>query len=83
MKSFYKSTLHPVIKENLHNSGIEHPTDIQKEVIPVLLDHSGDYVVVSETGSGKTFAFGIPLLSRINTQKGVLQALVLVPTREM
>lgn len=83
MKSFYKSSLHPVIKENLAKSGIENPTDIQKAVIPTLLDHKGDYVAVSETGTGKTYAFGIPLLSRINTEKGVLQSLVLVPTREL
>lgn len=83
MKSFYKSSLHAAIKKNLHDSGIENPTDIQKEVVPLLLEHNGDFVAVSETGTGKTFAFGIPLLSRIKADKGVLQSLVLVPTREL
>lgn len=59
------------------------PSEIQEKSIPILLTHTGDFVGRSATGTGKTFAFGIPLLSRIDTQKGKVQAVVLVPTREL
>ncbi|MFK7900322.1 MAG: DEAD/DEAH box helicase [Cyclobacteriaceae bacterium] len=77
----------PFIPDNirlaLDKKGITTPTEIQAQAIPLLLKHTGDFVGRSATGTGKTYAFGIPLLSRIDTSKGSVQAVVLVPTREL
>ena len=83
MKSFSSSKLNPGIVRQLEEKGILVPTEIQEKSIAVLLDHKGDFVARSATGTGKTFAFGAPLLSRIMPAIGRLQAVVLVPTREL
>lgn len=62
---------------------IVEPTEIQKEVIPLLLNGDIDLVGQAHTGTGKTAAYGLPLLHRINPKKPVIQALVLCPTREL
>ncbi|MBU2913056.1 MULTISPECIES: DEAD/DEAH box helicase [Reichenbachiella] len=72
----------PIIKA-LQEKGIEVPSEIQAQTIPVLMAHEGDFIGRSATGTGKTFAYGIPLLSRIDTSIGKVQAVVLVPTREL
>jgi len=63
--------------------GIVTPTDIQKEVIPMLLDTSTDLVGQAQTGTGKTAAFGLPMLHQIDPNKPVVQGLILCPTREL
>lgn len=83
MKSFSSSKLHPQIIRVLDDKGIIVPSEIQAKTIPLLLDHEGDFVGRSATGTGKTFAFGAPLLSKIDANSGVIQAVVLVPTREL
>lgn len=83
MKDFKSSQIHPAIIEYLAGIEITKPTEIQAKTIPILLNHEGDFVGRSATGTGKTFAFGAPLLSRVDTQKGTVQAVVLVPTREL
>ena len=62
--------------------GFVTPTAIQKEAIPVLLA-GRDVVGVAQTGTGKTAAFGLPLLDAVDAREGVVQALVLAPTREL
>jgi ATP-dependent RNA helicase DeaD len=62
--------------------GYEKPTPVQLETIPAVLEGS-DLVVQSRTGTGKTAAFGIPIVDRIDVGKGEIQALVLTPTREL
>ncbi|WP_017178684.1 DEAD/DEAH box helicase [Actinomyces timonensis] len=62
--------------------GYEVPTPIQREAIPVLLD-GRDVVGVAQTGTGKTAAFGLPLLDAVDARDGQVQALVLAPTREL
>ncbi len=62
--------------------GFVTPTAIQKEAIPVLLA-GRDVVGVAQTGTGKTAAFGLPLLDAVDSRDGVVQALVLAPTREL
>ena len=62
--------------------GFVSPTAIQKEAIPVLLS-GRDVVGVAQTGTGKTAAFGLPLLDAVDSRDGVVQALVLAPTREL
>ncbi|WP_020533989.1 DEAD/DEAH box helicase [Flexithrix dorotheae] len=83
MKSFSSTNIHQGILKALEEKGISNPTAIQSKTIPVLLAHKGDFVGRSATGTGKTFAFGIPLLSRMDTASGKIQAVVLVPTREL
>ena len=63
--------------------GFENPTPIQEQSIPVLLTGSNDFVGLAQTGTGKTAAFGLPLLELIDFSKKFPQALVLCPTREL
>ncbi len=62
---------------------ISIPTDIQKQAIPQILEKSNDLVAVAQTGTGKTAAFCLPLLQLLDPQSTSIQALVLVPTREL
>lgn len=70
------------ILKALNNLGFENPSEVQKEVIPEILNKN-DIVVKSQTGSGKTASFGIPLCELINEEENIVKALVLVPTREL
>jgi len=63
--------------------GFENPTPIQEQAIPVLLEGSNDFVGLAQTGTGKTAAFGLPLLELIDFKSNKPQALVLCPTREL
>lgn len=63
--------------------GFENPTPIQEQSIPVLLAGSNDFVGLAQTGTGKTAAFGLPLLELLDFEKNYPQALVLCPTREL
>lgn len=72
----------PVLKV-LEEMGFTNPTEIQAKAIPVLLDTKKDFVGQAQTGTGKTAAFVIPLLERIDFQNRNVQALVLAPTREL
>lgn len=63
--------------------GISSPTPIQQSAIPFLLQDGGDFVAQAQTGTGKTAAFGLPLLTRIDPTNPKIQALVLSPTREL
>ncbi len=63
--------------------GFENPTPIQEQSIPVLLSGSNDFVGLAQTGTGKTAAFGLPLLELLDFEENHPQALVLCPTREL
>lgn len=63
--------------------GFENPMPVQEKVIPHLLNEDGDVVALAQTGTGKTAAFGLPVLQRIDTDSVVPQALILSPTREL
>ncbi len=63
--------------------GFENPTPIQEQAIPVLLEGSNDFVGLAQTGTGKTAAFGLPLLELIDFKSNKPQALILCPTREL
>ncbi|OHD57616.1 MAG: RNA helicase [Spirochaetes bacterium GWF1_51_8] len=67
----------------LGNKGFEEPTDIQEKVIPIALNGTKDIVGQAQTGTGKTAAFGLPILEKIEPGQGYVQALVLCPTREL
>ena len=69
--------------DNILKQGYSVPTDIQREAIPLLLNHDTDFIGKAQTGTGKTAAFLLPLIDRINTKNKEIQALVLSPTREL
>ncbi len=63
--------------------GFETPTPVQELVIPAALNTDDDFIALAQTGTGKTAAFGLPLLQRINPTERGIQAVVLCPTREL
>ena len=63
--------------------GYENPMPVQEEVIPYLLGENNDVVALAQTGTGKTAAFGLPLIQQINVKNRVPQSLILCPTREL
>jgi ATP-dependent RNA helicase DeaD len=71
------------IAQVLAENGITQPTEIQQKAIPILLKGKNDFIGLAQTGTGKTAAFGLPLLQHINAQQQGIQALVLSPTREL
>ena len=81
-RSFAEYTLSKEIIRALNGLGYNHPTEVQGEVIPVALQKK-DLVVKSQTGSGKTASFGIPLCEMVEWEENKPQALVLTPTREL
>ncbi|PDZ63060.1 RNA helicase [Bacillus cereus] len=81
-KSFSNYALSKEVRRALTGLGYEHPTEVQEEVIPVALQKK-DLVVKSQTGSGKTASFGIPLCEMVEWEENKPQALVLTPTREL
>ena len=72
----------PILKE-LQKKGFEEPTEIQSKIIPLLLKDSMDIVGQAQTGTGKTAAFGIPIIEQIEKNTKTIRALILVPTREL
>ena len=71
------------IRRAITELGFESPMPVQEEVIPYLLGNRNDVIALAQTGTGKTAAFGIPVLQRIDTRCRDTQALVLSPTREL
>ncbi len=67
----------------LDEMGFENPTKIQEQTIPILLQEDGDFIGLAQTGTGKTAAFGLPLLELLDFDDRNTQALVLAPTREL
>ncbi|MGL1932953.1 MAG: DEAD/DEAH box helicase [Desulfotalea sp.] len=80
--SFADYDLRPNLLKNIKELGFETPTPIQNQTIPILLAGS-DLVGQAQTGTGKTAAFGLPLLNSVDHNKKHVQALVLAPTREL
>ncbi|MFJ7852476.1 DEAD/DEAH box helicase [Peribacillus frigoritolerans] len=80
--SFTDYTLSDEIVKALESLGYQHPTEVQREVIPVALKKR-DLVVKSQTGSGKTASFGIPICEMVDWEENKPQALILTPTREL
>lgn len=84
MNNFKKLGLSTVILEALDQMGFEDPTPIQEKAIPLLLNKNPtDFIGLAQTGTGKTAAFGLPLLDVIDTSNGATQAIVMAPTREL
>ena len=80
--TFADLQIHPAVLQAVSDVGYEVPSAIQAATIPALLAGS-DVVGLAQTGTGKTAAFAIPILSRIDPESKATQALVLAPTREL
>lgn len=83
MKTFEELGVSPEIRRAIEELGYENPMPVQEEVIPYLLGNGNDVVALAQTGTGKTAAFGLPLIQKIDVKNCVPQALVLCPTREL
>lgn len=82
MTTFADFGLDPLIQKSLENMHFKEPSEIQARTIPIILQGS-DIIALAQTGSGKTAACAIPICNRINTQLPHVQALIIVPTREL
>ena len=83
MKTFEELGVSAAIRRAIEELGFVQPMPVQEEVIPFLIEGQQDVIALAQTGTGKTAAFGIPLLQRIDTSSRETQALVLSPTREL
>jgi ATP-dependent RNA helicase DeaD len=83
MKSFDALGLSGELLEAVRQLGFETPTPIQEQSIPILLSGNTDFVGLAQTGTGKTAAFGLPLVELVNESDHTTQALILAPTREL
>lgn len=81
--TFQEMGINPLITNALTALGFSEPTEIQQKAIPLLLAGTKDLIGLAQTGTGKTAAFGIPLLHNIDLNKRAVQAIVLCPTREL
>ena len=83
MNAFEALGLKTEIVQSITDLGFSNPTPIQEQAIPVLLSGTTDFVGLAQTGTGKTAAFGLPLLQLINAADRFPQALIVCPTREL
>lgn len=83
MKTFEELGVSEEILRAIKELGYESPMPVQEEVIPYLLGNGNDVVALAQTGTGKTAAFGLPLLQKVRVENNVPQALILCPTREL
>ena len=83
MKTFEELGVAEEIRRAITEMGFENPMPVQEEVIPYLLGIGNDVIALAQTGTGKTAAYGIPLLQKINPNDHTTQALILSPTREL
>ncbi len=83
MKSFEDLGLMPEIVEAVVHCGFEKPLPVQEEVIPLLLSKSSDILALAQTGTGKTAAFGLPIIQQTNPDIKSPQTIILSPTREL
>ena len=83
MTTFKSLGLNTELLSAVEKLGFEAPTEVQEKVIPLLLEKSTDLVALAQTGTGKTAAFGFPMLQKIDPNKRVTQGLILSPTREL
>ena len=83
MKTFEELGVAEEIRRAITEMGFVNPMPVQEEVIPYLLGIGNDVIALAQTGTGKTAAFGIPLLQKIDVASNATQALILAPTREL
>ena len=83
MLNFEELGVRPDLLKGIAEMGFETPMPVQEKVIPVLLNGDHDLVALAQTGTGKTAAFGLPLIQRVDLDRAEPQALILAPTREL
>jgi Superfamily II DNA and RNA helicases len=83
MTDFKEMGLSEALLQGIAALGFEKPTPIQQQVIPAALQSNTDLIALAQTGTGKTAAFGLPLLQLVRPQERHVQAVVLCPTREL
>ena len=83
MRTFEELGVMPEICEAISEMGFEHPMPVQEEVIPYLLGNGNDVIALAQTGTGKTAAFGLPIIQKADPALPYAQALILSPTREL
>jgi ATP-dependent RNA helicase DeaD len=82
-KSFKELGVRQDLIRGLDDLGIKEPTPIQRDALPFLLRDGGDFIAQAQTGTGKTAAFGLPLLMQLDPKRAEIQAVVVAPTREL
>lgn len=83
MNAFEALGLNEQLVQSVTDMGFEKPSEIQEKAIPILLSGTTDFIGLAQTGTGKTAAFGLPLLQLIDTSQRHVQALIVCPTREL
>lgn len=83
MNEFLALGLSQPVADAIESLGFERPTQIQSQAIPKLLQDDTDFIGLAQTGTGKTAAFGLPLVEMVDVSQPVTQALILAPTREL
>ena len=81
--TFEELGLRQEILDAIAELGFVNPMPVQEQVIPYMLTHDNDLVALAQTGTGKTAAFGLPILNMVNVEQRKIQSLVLAPTREL
>ena len=83
MMLFNEMGLSAELQSAIEDLGFEQPTPIQEKTIPLLLGNQQDIIALAQTGTGKTAAFGLPIIQQIELENKWTQALILSPTREL
>lgn len=83
MNKFQELGLNELLLKAIQDLGFENPSEVQEKAIPLLLQQDTDIVALAQTGTGKTAAFGFPLIQKIDPENRSTQALILSPTREL
>ncbi len=83
MSAFQQLGLEENLLQAISDMGFETPSEVQEKTIPILLEQETDIVSLAQTGTGKTAAFGFPMLQKINPESRTTQGLILSPTREL
>ena len=83
MNTFESLGIEEGLLTSIKSLGFTQPTPIQEKAIPVLLQGTKDFIGLAQTGTGKTAAFGLPLLQLLNKEERYPQALIVCPTREL
>ncbi len=83
MTTFHEMGLNPSILKAIDELGFVTPTPVQQEAVPQILSSEKDVIALAQTGTGKTAAFGLPILENLSIESRTVQAIILCPTREL
>jgi len=83
MNTFHEMGLNPSILQAIDELGFVNPTPVQQEAVPQILSSEKDVIALAQTGTGKTAAFGLPILENLSVESRTVQAIILCPTREL